>query len=181
MRRALAWLAGATFGTAVLLGVKAQGVGPARTVAETPTAAPGSGEPATTAATKPTAPPKRSTAPTGRSTRPAGTTASAAPRATGSAPAPKKTTAAPPPTRRTITGAAFPASGFGNMQVNIVVTGTHIDSIATIQVSNRPGAVVATLTPQALAAQSADVGNVSGATYSSQAWKQSLRSAIGRI
>jgi uncharacterized protein with FMN-binding domain len=181
MRRALAWLAGAAFGTALLLGVKAQGAGPARTVAETPAAAPTSGEPATTAPTKPTTSAMRTPAPAGRSTRPAGTTATGAPRATGSAPAPKKTTAAPPAARRTITGAAFPASGFGVMQVSITVTGAHIDGIATIQVSNRPGSVVATLTPQALAAQSADVGNVSGATYSSQAWKQSLRSAIGRI
>ena len=67
------------------------------------------------------------------------------------------------------------------MQVRIVVTGTHIDSISTIQQSNRPLSTASTLTSQALAAQSANVGNVSGATYSSLAWKQSLQSAINQI
>jgi uncharacterized protein with FMN-binding domain len=67
------------------------------------------------------------------------------------------------------------------MQVRIVVTGTHIDSISTIQQSNRPLSTASTLTAQALAAQNANVGIVSGATYSSLAWKQSLQSAINQI
>jgi uncharacterized protein with FMN-binding domain len=67
------------------------------------------------------------------------------------------------------------------MQVRITVTGTHIDSITTTQQSNRPGQVASKLTPLALAAQSANVGNVSGATYSAAAWEQSLQSAINQI
>jgi uncharacterized protein with FMN-binding domain len=178
VRRALVWLVGATFGTALLLALKAQGPGPARIVAETPAGAPPSG--ADTAATTTAPAPGRSTA----AVKPpahAGTTSSTPRRTTNPAPSPKRTTAAPTPAHRTITGAALPASEFGNMQVSIVVTGTHIDGINTIQVSNRPRNVVASLTPQALSAQSAKVGNISGATYSSQAWKQSLQSAIDRI
>ena len=67
------------------------------------------------------------------------------------------------------------------MQVKIVVTGTHIDDIVTVQKSNRPGSVSTTLRAQALSAQSSNVGNVSGATYSSTAYKQSLQSAIAKI
>jgi uncharacterized protein with FMN-binding domain len=67
------------------------------------------------------------------------------------------------------------------MQVRIVVTGTHIDSITTIQQSNRPLNTASQLTPLALSAQSANVANVSGATYSALAWKQSLQSAINQI
>ena len=37
------------------------------------------------------------------------------------------------------------------------------------------------LTPLALSAQSSNVGNVSGATYSALAWEQSLQSAINQI
>ena len=69
----------------------------------------------------------------------------------------------------------------GNMQVKIVVTGTHIDDIVTVQKSNRPGSVATTLRAQALSAQSSNVGNVSGATFSSTAYKQSLQSAIAKI
>ena len=97
------------------------------------------------------------------------------------APATAPKTTAPPPAARTILGDAVAASEFGNMQVKIVVTGTHIDDIVTVQKSNRPGSVSTTLRAQALSAQSSNVGNVSGATFSSTAYKQSLQSAIAKI
>ena len=114
-------------------------------------------------------------------TRPAsggGTTQATGP--TSTTPGPVKTTAAPPASR-TITGTAYPAKDFGSMQVRIVVTGKHIDSISTIRSSNRPGSTVSTLTPLALSAQAVPTKNVTGATYSSNAWKQSLQSAINQI
>jgi uncharacterized protein with FMN-binding domain len=119
-----------------------------------------------------------------------GTNPSARPTTSGANPPPTTTTTTAPPQSRTITGNAFAASTAksptcgecsGNMQVRITVTGTHIDSITTIQQSNRPLSTASTLTAQALSAQSANVGNVSGATYSSLAWKQSLQSAISQI
>jgi uncharacterized protein with FMN-binding domain len=67
------------------------------------------------------------------------------------------------------------------MQVKIVVTGTHIDDIVTVQQSNRPKTVSTALRTQALSAQSSNVGNVSGATASSDSYKQSLQSAIAKI
>jgi uncharacterized protein with FMN-binding domain len=95
---------------------------------------------------------------------------------------PPKTTAAAPPASRTILGTAFAAGGFGNMQVKIIVTGTHIDDVVTVQKSNQPKDVATHWVNQILAAQSASVvGNVSGATFSSTAYKQSLQSAIAKI
>jgi uncharacterized protein with FMN-binding domain len=92
-----------------------------------------------------------------------------------------KTTAAPPASR-TIVGTAFPAKDFGNMQVKIIVTGTHIDDVVTVQVSNRAKDVPTHWVKQILTAQSASVvGNVSGATFSSTAYKQSLQSAIAKM
>jgi hypothetical protein len=70
---------------------------------------------------------------------------------------------------------------YGSMQVKIVVTGKHIDDIVTMRHSGRPKDVSTVLRAQALAAQSADVGNVSGATASSEAYKRSLRVAIENI
>jgi uncharacterized protein with FMN-binding domain len=94
-------------------------------------------------------------------------------------------TTAAPPASRTITGSSvatvWQGDNYGNMQVKIVVTGTHIDDIVTIAQSNRPKTVSTTLRSQALTAQSANVGNVSGATASSSAYKQSLASAIAKI
>ncbi len=94
-----------------------------------------------------------------------------------------KTTA--PPAKRTITGSAFAAKDFGSMQVSITVTGTHIDSVSTIQQSNRPKSTASILGPKAVSAQGVPSGTckslVSGATYSCDAWKQSLQSALGKI
>src|SRR4051812_48741325 len=139
-----------------------------------PTARGGRGTPPSAGAPTPAGPPGATTPP------PAG----------GGAPTPAPRTSTPTTASRTITGTAFAARTAkspncgecsGNMQVRIVVTGRHIDSIQTIQVSNRPKSVASTLTQQALTAQSANVGNVSGATYSALAWKQSLQSAINQL
>jgi uncharacterized protein with FMN-binding domain len=109
--------------------------------------------------------PAKTTAPARRTTAPA-----------------TKTTA---PTTRTIVGTASPAvwhgENYGNMQVKIVVTGSHIDQVVTIQESNRPRNVASVLGARAVSQQSANVGNVSGATASSDAYKKSLQSAINQI
>jgi len=201
MRRIIVGLIGAVLGTALLLGLKAQGSALGDTVAATgpqdPAGGPGpnggpagpangqpgpSGQPGASGQPAPGGP-----APTGSpgaTTGPGGTNPSAHPTAT---------TGTTPPTTsqsRTITGTAVAARTAktpncgecsGNMQVRIVVTGKHIDSISTIQQSNRPGNTASKLTPLALSAQSSNVGNVSGATYSALAWEQSLQSAINQI
>ncbi len=127
--------------------------------------------------------------PAGTSTSPAGAPVTAGATATaGPAGAPKPppaSTTAVPPASRTILGPAvatvWKSDNYGKMQVKIVVTGTHIDDIVTVQQSNRPKTVSTTLRAQALSAQSANVGNVSGATASSNAYKQSLQAAIASI
>jgi uncharacterized protein with FMN-binding domain len=196
MRRILLGLMGAAVGAALLIGLKAQGPGVGGSIAAAtgpadprgPSGGPGaSGGPGGS----PGAPGGPAAGTTGQPGSPGSPGTTTAP---GSSPRPTTTTTSKPPTTtsasRTITGtavaartAATPNCGdcSGNMQVRIVVTGTHIDSITTIQQSNRPLSTASTLTAQALSAQSANVGNVSGATYSSLAWKQSLQSAISQI
>jgi uncharacterized protein with FMN-binding domain len=197
MRRILLGLMGAAVGTALLVGLKAQGAGIGGSVAATgpqnPAGGPANGPAGGPGSTGESGTPGAPGAP-GTTGKPGTSGSPGATTAPGSSPRPTTTTTTKPPTTtsasRTITGTAVAARTAkspycgdcsGNMQVRIVVTGTHIDSISTIQQSNRPLSTASTLTQQALAAQSANVGNVSGATYSSLAWKQSLQSAINQI
>ena len=203
MRRIPLGLVGVAIGTALMVGYKAVGSPTVGTVA-----AAGPEDPAGNAPSG--AGPSRSAGPSG-APGPTGPGAPAGPASpgvtTGPGPNPSAhpitstgtgttppttttTTTTAPPQSRTITGTAVAASTAksptcgecsGNMQVRIVVTGTHIDSISTIQQSNRPLSTATTLTQQALAAQSANVGNITNATYSALAWKQSLQSAINQI
>jgi uncharacterized protein with FMN-binding domain len=91
---------------------------------------------------------------------------------------PPATKRAPTPKTRSILGQAFPAAGFGDVQVRIVVTGAHLDDIQVVQMSNRPRNAAQRLREQALAKQSANLTNVSGATYTCEAYVQSLQSAL---
>lgn len=161
MRRVLTALLAAAAGTALLVGLKSKAVTPpAQPVADAPldpSRPASSGAPAATAQATPAA-------------------------ATPAAPvAPNP----PPPATRTIAGAAYPAvwegDDYGDMQVKIVVTGTHIDQVVTVKQSNRPKNVASVLGAKAVQMQSANVGNVSGATASSAAYKKSLQSAIDKI
>jgi uncharacterized protein with FMN-binding domain len=163
----LAALAPDTAGNAGLAGA-ADPAGPipdsgSATPAGSPTRAPGGRPPA-----NPTAGPTRTTSAPGQPQ-----------------PQPSSTRTTTAPATRTITGDAVSAiwhgANYGKMQVRITVTGTHIDDIVAIQQSNRPKSVATTLRQQALTAQSANVGVVSGATASSVAYKQSLDSAIARM
>jgi uncharacterized protein with FMN-binding domain len=84
----------------------------------------------------------------------------------------------------TWTGSAV-STRWGDVQVQVVISGGAItDVIAlqltdkdhkSVQISNRAAPV---LRSEVLAAQSADVANVSGATYTSDAYLQSLQSAL---
>ena len=195
MRRIVLALLGTAIGTTLLVGLKTQvAVAQLGLSAATPADAgaghdPANGQPSASsavagpsaAAAGPSAA-ASTTAPAAKA-GPSATagTASKPPTAPATAPATAPKTTAPPPAARTILGDAVAASEFGNMQVKIVVTGTHIDDIVTVQKSNRPGSVSTTLRAQALSAQSSNVGNVSGATFSSTAYKQSLQSAIAKI
>ena len=185
MRRVTLALLGAVAGTVVLVGLKTPILAmPLGYAVATPVGPPADGsEPAPDgAASSSGAPPIAGPTPTPGASSPV--TATPPPIQT-SAPDPPAPVTTAPPASRTITGTAVAAvwkgENFGSMQVKIVVTGSHIDDIVAIAQSNRPKSVATELRRQALAAQSANVGNISGATASSDAYKESLASAIAKI
>jgi uncharacterized protein with FMN-binding domain len=104
-----------------------------------------------------------------------------APRAT---PAPTK-----PPTKPatkgsgTFTGSAV-QNPFGEVQVQITLAGGKITAVTALQLPShgRSGFISQDVAPilqgEALSAQSANIDTVSGATYTSDAYAQSLQSAI---
>ncbi|MFI7408494.1 FMN-binding protein [Streptomyces sp. NPDC049627] len=118
------------------------------------------------------------------STQPPRTT-SAAPTRTSSAPSAPKTTAAAP-TTRTVTGSTVETK-YGPVQVRITVTGSRITEAAAVRYPDETARsrdinsrAVPTLNQETLQAQSADIDTVSGATYTSAGYRQSLQSALDR-
>ncbi|WP_233197347.1 FMN-binding protein [Cryobacterium sp. N21] len=77
------------------------------------------------------------------------------------------------------------ATQFGNMQVSVTIANGAITEVTPLQLTNRGGRSVAIsnqaapiLRSEVLAAQSASVQNVSGATYTTQGYLRSLQSAL---
>jgi len=104
--------------------------------------------------------------------------------ASGTTPAP--TSAAPKPATNgsgTFTGSAV-QNPFGEVQVQITLAGGKITAVTALQLPThgRSGFISQDAAPilqsEALAAQSAKIDTVSGATYTSDAYAQSLQSAI---
>jgi len=99
---------------------------------------------------------------------------------------PKSTPAPTTTTSRKIAGSAV-QTPFGPVQVQITVQGTKIISVSALQSpqggrsSEISRQAVPYLVQQTLSAQSANVQGVSGATYTSDAWAQSLQSALSNI
>jgi uncharacterized protein with FMN-binding domain len=89
-------------------------------------------------------------------------------------------------TARTVTGGAA-STPYGPMQVQLTVIGTKITKVTVLQRTN-DGAesdqidanAIPTLTNETLAAQSAHIDAVSGATYTSSGYIQSLQSALDK-
>lgn len=116
---------------------------------------------------------------TGGSTTTGSTTGSATPGAS-SAPSP----AAAPASDGTWTGQSV-QTRFGPVQVQVTISGGSITDVTalqltdadgrSVQISNRAAPI---LRQEVLASQSANVSNVSGATYTSQAYLGSLQSAL---
>ena len=86
----------------------------------------------------------------------------------------------------TITGDAV-GTRYGDVQVAVTFTGTHIDSVVTVlaptgrestQISARSTPVLA---DEVVTAQSAQIDTVSGATYTSEGYRQSVQSAIDQL
>ncbi|WP_256795734.1 FMN-binding protein [Terrabacter sp. Ter38] len=94
----------------------------------------------------------------------------------------KKAPAAP--RSGTVDGAVV-GTQYGSVQVRVSFTGTKITNVHALQLTDSSGTSVSisagaapTLRQEALAAQSAQIDVVSGATYTSEAYQQSLQSAI---
>jgi uncharacterized protein with FMN-binding domain len=109
---------------------------------------------------------------------------STAPRKTSSAPSAPKTTSAPVTTTRTVTGATAQTQ-YGPVQVRITLTGSKITGATAVQYPNEAArsrdinsTAIPKLNQETLAAQSANIDSVSGATYTSTGYKQSLQSAL---
>ncbi len=143
-----------------------------------------SGAPATPSTQVPT----ETTAPT-----PTQTSAPAPAPAPTSAPAPAPTSApAPAPTSAsapadvTVTGRGYNAGGFGTVSVQITVTNGVVTAAKAVSYPNRDNRsawiskqAIPWLVEQTLAAKdSANVAGVGGATYTTDAWINSLQSAL---
>jgi uncharacterized protein with FMN-binding domain len=122
-------------------------------------------------------------------TLPTAAAASTAPPAasSGSSSGTAKTTTTTTKGTRTATGTAIPTQ-YGNAQVRVTVTNGKITKIEALQLQgNDPksaqisAAAEPLLRQSALTKQSAAVDTVSGATYTSASYEQSLQSALDKL
>jgi uncharacterized protein with FMN-binding domain len=83
----------------------------------------------------------------------------------------------------TLTGSIY-ASPYGNTQVQVTISNGQITSVTALQLptGRRSGQISRYVEPilssEALTAQSANIDTVSGATYTSEAYAESLQSAL---
>lgn len=174
MRRALLTLGGTAAGIAALLAVKFH-----PSAASTPTAGSLMPPPTSAAASAGTAGAAKPAATKPAATKPA---ASGAPQSTASAGTGGGT--AQSSGARTFTG-AVDNTQYGPMQVAATVQGKKITKITVVQMTNTGSLSqsidqmsIPKLTQEALAAQSAKINAVSGASYTSAGYIQSLQSAL---
>ena len=178
MRRATLAIFAAVMGTAVLVGLKAPfGVARPASVVATGPVDPGLPAPSPSADADPTHAVRPSTSPS----PPVWSSASTRPTKPGPAPS----TAKPSAVAKTVDGSREQASHYGYVRVRITVTGSRMTDITMLEVTSEPNSAArrapATLIQEALAAQNADIANVSEATYTSEAFEASLRTALGRV
>jgi uncharacterized protein with FMN-binding domain len=89
-------------------------------------------------------------------------------------------------TTRTVTG-AVESTQYGPMQVEVTLAGKRITNVKVLQETNVgsysqqvDAMAIPKLTSETLAAQSAQIDAVSGASYTSQGYKESLQSALDK-
>lgn len=147
----------------------------------TPTPRP-TGMPATTATATGSAQADEPSAP-----RPSRTTRAPKARTTTTAPAPKRTTTPPKPTNRTVTGPVV-GNEYGDVQVQITLNGDRIVRATALELpeetaeSDRRSSSVNSRYSgpdgEVVQRQSAQLDTVSGATATSDSYRQSLQAAI---
>jgi len=194
MRRAVLTLGGTIAGLAALLSFKTHPLSSGVSAAGAPgtslpaASGPGSpaavGTPASAAVAGPAAPvtaPAASDAP-GAATAPAASGATAP-----ASPAGKPSGTAGSATTRTVTGAVANTQ-YGPMQVQLTLVGQRITKVTVVQQTN-VGAMseqidstaIPQLNKETLTAQSAHIDAVSGASYTSAGYIQSLQSALDKV
>ena len=109
---------------------------------------------------------------------------------TSAAPAPVVTQPTPPPapvepvvTTHSATGDAV-GYRYGVIQLSVTETNGHLDNISIVQASVNGGRfrpVPAELAKRAMASQGTGFANVSGATYTSEAFRKALSSALSGV
>lgn len=111
-------------------------------------------------------------------------TGPASPSASASPPASAAPPAAPAAPSGTFTGAVVQTQ-FGNVQVSVTIQNGTITDVTPLQLTDRGGRSVAIsnqaapiLRSEVLSAQSANVQNVGGATYTSSGYVTSLQAAL---
>ncbi|MFD2763401.1 FMN-binding protein [Micromonospora eburnea] len=192
MRRALLAITGLAAGTTALVVLKGTPgvtqVAQDRPVAEAPVAPGGSAAPAPTPvrSAAPSAPASAKPSAKAGVSRSPGAKSSTGARSTTAAL--KATTSAPKPANRTVTGPVV-SYKYGSLQVRITLNGTRIVDATALgmpqsgQSGLRSDDVQARYSGTAgevVAKQSANLNTVSGATYTSDAYRQSLQAAIDR-
>jgi uncharacterized protein with FMN-binding domain len=193
MRRALLAITGLAAGTSALVVLKgAPGAGqaaPDRPVAQAPVAPAGSAAPApASSGVTPSARPSASAKPSARAgaSRTPGTRGGTTTRATAAAP--RTTTRAPKVTTRTVTGPTV-TYRYGSLRVQITLSGSRIVDATGLDmpVGGQEGlraddvqARYSGSSGEVVAKQSADLDTVSGATYTSTAYRQSLQAALDK-
>ncbi|SCL70566.1 FMN-binding protein [Micromonospora chersina] len=194
MRRALLAITGLAASTTALVVLKGTpGTSQAaqdRPVAEAPAVPGGSAAPESTpGGVTPSARPGATVKPSvraGASRTPGARTSSATTRATTAAP--RTTTSAPKVTTRTVTGPVVTYK-YGSLQVRITLSGSRIVDATGLGMpldgqsglrSDDVQARYSGSSGEVVAKQSANLSAVSGATYTSTAYKQSLQAAIDK-
>lgn len=131
-----------------------------------------------------------SSAPTNGSTAASGSPDTSTTSSGGATETPSSTTS-PAPSNTSNQSGTFVGSTvqtrFGPMQVEVLVTENKITDVKTLQLTNQGGRsvqisnyAVPILRKEVLAAQSAKVSSVSGATYTSEGYLSSLQSALDK-
>ncbi|MEU7762207.1 FMN-binding protein [Micromonospora aurantiaca (nom. illeg.)] len=197
MRRALLAITGLAAGTTALVVLKgAPGAGQAGAdvpVALAPVAPGGSAapEPPSPTGSAPgdvTPSPRASSKPTPKPSADRSAASRGGTRTTTAPAAPRTTTSAPKVTTRTVTGPSVTYE-YGSLQVRITLSGSRVVDATAIglplggqsgQRSDDVQARYSGTSGEVVARQSANLSTVSGATYTSTAYKQSLQAALDK-
>jgi uncharacterized protein with FMN-binding domain len=179
MRRVIATVVGTIFSLVLLLSFKTHGV----TASALRSSATGAAS--TPLSSAPSAGP--SAAPSGGPSASASAGSGAPQTAAPTTGAPTTTKSkAPSTTKQTIDGDAVDTR-YGPVQVQVVLSGSKISAVNILQVPNQErrdieinNYAVPVLNQEALQAQSAQINMVSGATYTSEGYLQSLQSALDK-